>query len=50
MTKIIDIEGIGAAYAEKLQEAGIKTVEALLTAGADPAGRKKVVDSFVEPA
>ncbi len=45
MTKIIDIEGIGAAYAEKLQEAGIKTVEALLKAGADPAGRKKVAEA-----
>lgn len=45
MTKIIDIEGIGAVYAEKLQEAGIKTVEALLKAGADPAGRKKVADA-----
>lgn len=45
MTKIIDIEGIGAAYAEKLQDVGIKTVEALLKAGADPAGRKKVAES-----
>jgi predicted flap endonuclease-1-like 5' DNA nuclease len=41
MSKHIDeIEGIGAAYSAKLQEAGIKTVEALLQAGATPKGRK----------
>ena len=30
MTSIIDIEGIGPAYAAKLKEIGINTVEALL--------------------
>jgi predicted flap endonuclease-1-like 5' DNA nuclease len=41
MSKHIDeIEGVGAAYSAKLQEAGIKTVEALLQAGATPKGRK----------
>ncbi len=40
MTKIIDIEGIGPVFAEKLEGAGIKTVEALLKAGGAAAGRK----------
>lgn len=30
MTKIVDIEGIGETYAEKLKEAGVHTVEGLL--------------------
>lgn len=37
--KITAIEGIGQAYAEKLSQAGIHTVEALLRAGADPQNR-----------
>jgi len=36
MTSIIDIEGIGPAYAAKLKEIGINTLEALLKAGATP--------------
>lgn len=39
MTAIIDIEGIGETYAAKLKEAGISSVEALLTAGNTPKGR-----------
>ena len=42
--KIAEIEGIGDAYAAKLEEAGIKTTEDLLKACATPAGRKKVAD------
>ena len=42
MAKIIDIEGIGPVFAEKLTAAGIKTTEALLKAGASPAGRKDI--------
>lgn len=42
MTKIMDIEGIGEKYAAKLQEAGIRTVEALLEKGATPQGRIKL--------
>ena len=38
--KIIDIQGIGPVYAEKLIAAGIETVDQLLECGADPAGRK----------
>jgi predicted flap endonuclease-1-like 5' DNA nuclease len=40
MARIIDIEGIGPVYAEKLAAVGITTVEALLKAGASPKGRE----------
>lgn len=40
MTKIVDIEGVGPAFAAKLTEAGVPSVEKLLEAGAHPAGRK----------
>lgn len=42
--KIDEIEGIGSAYAEKLEAAGIKTVEKLLEECAAPAGRAKVAE------
>lgn len=42
MAKIIDIEGIGPQYAQKLQAAGVKTTEALLKAGATPKGREEL--------
>lgn len=38
--KIVDIEGVGEAYAEKLIAAGVNTPEALLEKCAAPAGRK----------
>ena len=38
--KIIDVEGIGAVYGEKLQAAGIKDTDTLLEKCAKPAGRK----------
>ncbi len=44
MTKVIEIEGIGPVYADKLQKAGVATVEALLDQGSTPAGRKKLVE------
>jgi len=40
MARLEAIEGIGPAYAEKLHAAGIRTVEALLKAGATPKGRR----------
>jgi predicted flap endonuclease-1-like 5' DNA nuclease len=40
MTALLKIEGIGPAYAGKLTDAGIKSVEALLEAGATPLGRQ----------
>ncbi len=42
--KIIEIEGIGDTYAEKLEAVGIKTTEDLLKACATPAGRKKIAE------
>ena len=42
--KIIDIEGIGDAYAPKLIAQGIETVEQLLDACAAPAGRKMMAE------
>jgi predicted flap endonuclease-1-like 5' DNA nuclease len=44
MTKLIVVEGIGEAYAQKLREAGIATVEALLAAGASPKGRQEIAE------
>ncbi len=44
MAKLETIEGIGAAYAERLRAAGIATVEGLLRAGATPEGRKALVE------
>ena len=42
--KIIDVEGIGPVYAEKLQAAGIKTTEEYLEKCATPAGRKALAE------
>ncbi|BDS13203.1 DUF4332 domain-containing protein [Aureispira anguillae] len=39
---IIDIEGIGPKYAEKLKAIGILTVGTLLERGASPAGRRQL--------
>ncbi len=44
MTKLAKIEGIGEVYAQKLQEAGVNSIEALLKAGAEPAGRKELAE------
>ena len=43
--KIIDIEGVGDAYAEKLQAAGINKVSELLDKCADPKGRKELAEA-----
>ncbi|BAN03025.1 DUF4332 domain-containing protein [Ilumatobacter coccineus] len=40
MAKIIDIEGIGPAYAKKLASAGVSTTGKLLKIAADASGRK----------
>ena len=42
--KIIDIEGVGEAYAEKLQVAGITKVSQLLEKCAAPKGRKELAE------
>ena len=43
--KIIDIEGVGDVYAEKLQAAGINKVSELLDKCADPKGRKELAEA-----
>ena len=42
--KIVDIEGIGEVYAEKLIAAGIKSSDELLNKCANPAGRKALAE------
>ena len=42
--KVVDIEGVGATYAEKLAAAGINKVDELLTKCAAPAGRKALAE------
>ncbi len=44
MTKLIDIDGVGDLYAERLQTAGVATQEALLEAGSTPKGRKDLAE------
>jgi predicted flap endonuclease-1-like 5' DNA nuclease len=44
MTKLSEIEGIGAVYAEKLEAAGVSTTEDLLKVGSTPKGRKSLAD------
>jgi predicted flap endonuclease-1-like 5' DNA nuclease len=42
MAKLIQIEGIGLAYAGRLQELGIMTTQELLEKGATPASRQDI--------
>ncbi len=44
MTKLLDIEGIGPVYAEKLTGAGVKSIEGLLELGATPKGREELAE------
>jgi len=44
MAKLVDIEGIGAVYAEKLDAAGFKTQEQLLEICSAKKERKKLAD------
>lgn len=43
--KIIDVEGIGPVFADKLREAGVVTTDDLLERGATTAGRKALEDA-----
>ncbi len=45
MATIADIEGIGTSQAKKLAEAGVRTVEGLLEAGASATGRKHLSEA-----
>ncbi|OGN72970.1 MAG: ferredoxin [Chloroflexi bacterium GWB2_49_20] len=42
MTKLVDVEGIGPKYAEKLKKAGVGSTDSLLKLGTTPAGRKEI--------
>jgi len=44
MAKIIDVEGIGQVYTQKLINAGVVTTNALLKQGATPGGRKALAE------
>jgi predicted flap endonuclease-1-like 5' DNA nuclease len=44
MAKLENIEGIGEIYAQKLREAGVGSVDALLKQGATPKGRKGIAE------
>lgn len=44
MTSIVDIEGIGAKWADKLADAGIRTTEKLLEVAGPKAGRTALAD------
>ncbi len=44
MAKLELIEGIGPVYAEKLRLAGIRSIGALLEAGATPKGRQELAE------
>lgn len=44
MTSIVDVEGIGEKYAQKLKEAGIASTDVLLKKGATPKGRKEIAE------
>jgi predicted flap endonuclease-1-like 5' DNA nuclease len=44
MAKLTKIEGVGEFYARKLQEAGIRTTQALLEKGASPQGRQEIAE------
>ena len=43
--KIIDIQGVGPVYAEKLVAAGVETVDQLLERGKTPKGRKELEET-----
>ncbi len=42
MAKLAEIEGIGEAYAQKLEAAGVTTIEKLLEEGASKKGRESL--------
>ena len=44
MAKLTEIEGIGEVYAQKLQKAGVGTLDQLLEKGAAPTGRKEIAE------
>ncbi len=45
MANLLNVEGIGEVYAQKLSDAGIKTTNALLKQGATSKGRKEIAEN-----
>ena len=45
MAGLETIEGIGPSYAEKLNQAGIQSIESLLEKGSTPSGRKELAST-----
>jgi len=45
MTKLVSVEGIGEVYAQKLADAGVRSVEDFLKKGSSPAGRKDIAET-----
>jgi predicted flap endonuclease-1-like 5' DNA nuclease len=44
MAKLLDIEGVGPKYAQKLKAAGVGSTDMLLKMGATPKGRKDLAE------
>lgn len=44
MAKLLDIEGVGPVYADKLKAAGVGSTQALLDKGSTPKGRKEIAE------
>lgn len=44
MAKLIDIEGVGEVYAQKLKDSGVRSTDALLKMGATAKGRKEIAE------
>ncbi len=44
MANLVNVEGIGSTYAQKLTEAGISTTQALLDQWATPKGRQELAE------
>ena len=45
VARIVEVEGIGAVYARKLADAGLRTTDDLIKVAGGAAGRKKLADS-----
>jgi predicted flap endonuclease-1-like 5' DNA nuclease len=44
MANLLEIEGVGEVYAQKLKDAGVASTQALLKMGATPKGRKAIAE------
>jgi len=44
MANLLEIEGVGDVYAQKLKDAGVASTQALLKMGATPKGRKTIAE------